>query len=164
MERGRALVWVACVGILSASRKIVARSCAQLSRVRSHTIPPLRVPVATQEAVPTQRAHTSVRPRGPPLPSLKVASSASFELPRDDDVGFFRGSTFTFTEWELGGAVCFVAKRLMAPRNDGGMRSTIRRRRCWLGLRPRNDERSNSLWSLVGRVARLHHGASLGLR
>ena len=29
-ERGRALVWVACVGILSASRKIVARSCAQL--------------------------------------------------------------------------------------------------------------------------------------
>ncbi len=65
MERGRALVWVACVGILSASRKIVARSCAQLSRVRSHTIPSLRIPVATHEAVPAQRAHTSVRPRGP---------------------------------------------------------------------------------------------------
>ncbi len=53
------------------SRKIVARSCAQLSRVRSHTIPSLRIPVATHEAVPAQRAHTSVRPRGPQLPSLR---------------------------------------------------------------------------------------------
>ena len=85
-ERGRALVWVACVGILSASRKIVARSCAQLSRVRSHTIPSLRFPVATHEAVPAQRAHTSVRPRGPQLPSLaRIASlPANRRVTRDD--------------------------------------------------------------------------------
>ena len=46
--------------------------------------------VATQEAVPTQRAHTSARPRGPPLPSLmRIASlHANRRVARDDDVGF----------------------------------------------------------------------------
>ena len=40
---------------------------------------------------PTGRAHISVRPRGPPLPSLpRIASSpASRSAPRDDVVGFF---------------------------------------------------------------------------
>ena len=43
MERGRALVWVARAGILSASRRSPSASIrAQLSRVRSHTIPSFR--------------------------------------------------------------------------------------------------------------------------
>jgi hypothetical protein len=43
MERGQALRWVACVGILSASRRGLSASIrAQLSRVRSHTIPSFR--------------------------------------------------------------------------------------------------------------------------
>ena len=42
------------------------------------------------EAVPAQRAHTSARPRGPPLPSLtRIASlHANRRVARDDDVGF----------------------------------------------------------------------------
>ena len=45
MERGRALVWVARAGILSASRRSPSASIrAQLSRVRSHTIPSFRYP------------------------------------------------------------------------------------------------------------------------
>jgi len=43
MERGRALRWVACVGILSASRRAPSASIrAQLSRVRSQTNPSFR--------------------------------------------------------------------------------------------------------------------------